>query len=152
MTVTAACIFLAIILAPALIEGGSIRWRCICYWGVLSSAPRCPGPCRRGDRGARPMLTGFTAMGSGAPISFPLFVLAPELTLQDGHVAVLPFIEAVQGRCSLRPACRDICPDSVRSRFRALRASLGSPVRIARGSWTTACCRTGMFAVDCPLP
>ncbi len=106
MTVTAAYIFLAIILAPALIEGGLDPLAVhlfILYWGMLSfiTPPVALGAfAGAAIAGARPMLTGFTAMGLGASTYFIpfVFVLAPELTLQDGFMpAVLPFIEAVLG-------------------------------------------------------
>ena len=106
MTVTAAYIFLAIILAPALIEGGLDPLAVhlfILYWGMLSfiTPPVALGAfAGAAIAGARPMLTGFTAMGLGASTYFIpfVFVLAPELTLQSGFAnAALPLAEAMLG-------------------------------------------------------
>ena len=106
MTVTAAYIFLAIILAPALIEGGLDPLAVhlfILYWGMSSfiTPPVALGAfAGAAIAGARPMLTGFTAMGLGASTYFIpfVFVLAPELTLQDGLVPLLlPLAEALLG-------------------------------------------------------
>jgi len=89
MTVTAAYIFLAIILAPALIKGGLNPLAVhlfILYWGMLSfiTPPVALGAFAAASiAGAKPMLTGLRAMGLAAStycIPF-FFVLEPALIL-----------------------------------------------------------------------
>jgi TRAP-type uncharacterized transport system fused permease subunit len=90
MTVTAAYIFLAIILAPALIKGGLSPLAVhlfILYWGMLSfiTPPVALGAFAAASIAeARPMATGFRAMGLGASTYFIpfFFVLEPALILQ----------------------------------------------------------------------
>ena len=90
MTVTAAYIFLAIILAPALIKGGLDPLAVhlfILYWGMLSfiTPPVALGAFAAASIAeAKPMATGFRAMGLGASTYFIpfFFVLEPALILQ----------------------------------------------------------------------
>lgn len=93
MTVTAAYIFLAVALAPALIQGGGMDPLAvhlfILYWGMLSfiTPPVALGAFAAATvAGARPMETGFQAMRLGSVIYFIpfLFVLNPALILQGG--------------------------------------------------------------------
>jgi TRAP-type uncharacterized transport system fused permease subunit len=102
MTVTAAYIFLAVALAPALINGGGMDPLAvhlfILYWGMLSfiTPPVALGAFAAATvAGARPMETGFQAMKLGSVIYFIpfLFVLNPALILQgtwDEILMVLP--------------------------------------------------------------
>jgi len=102
MTVTAAYIFLAVALAPALINGGGMDPLAvhlfILYWGMLSfiTPPVALGAFAAATvAGARPMETGFQAMKLGSVIYFIpfLFVLNPALILQgswDEILIVLP--------------------------------------------------------------
>lgn len=89
MTVTAAYIFLAIILAPALIQGGldpmSVHLF-ILYWGMLSfiTPPVALGAFAAASiAGASSLATGFKAMRLGSVIYFIpfFFVLDPALTM-----------------------------------------------------------------------
>ena len=89
MTVTAAYIFLAIILAPALIQGGldpmSVHLF-ILYWGMLSfiTPPVALGAFAAASiAGASSLTTGFKAMRLGSVIYFIpfFFVLDPALTM-----------------------------------------------------------------------
>ncbi len=100
MTVTAAYIFLAIILAPALIQGGldpmSVHLF-ILYWGMLSfiTPPVALGAFAAASiAGATPMRTGFTAMGLGSVIYFIpfFFVLDTGFILQAGLLHTINLI------------------------------------------------------------
>ena len=90
MTVTAAYIFLAIILAPALIQGGLNPMAVhlfILYWGMLSfiTPPVALGAFAAATvAGTSPMKTGFEAMRLGSIIYFIpfFFVLNPAFILQ----------------------------------------------------------------------
>jgi TRAP transporter 4TM/12TM fusion protein len=93
MTVTAAYIFLAVALAPALIQGGGLNAMAvhmfILYWGMLSfiTPPVALGAFAAATlAGSRPMETGFQAMRLGSVIYFIpfLFVLNPALIFQGG--------------------------------------------------------------------
>lgn len=93
MTVTAAYIFLAIVLAPALIEGGLNPLAVhlfILYWGMLSfiTPPVALGAFAAASiAGAKAIETGFAAMRLGiATYLIPFFfVLAPSIVLQGDH-------------------------------------------------------------------
>jgi len=99
MTVTAAYIFLAIVLAPALINGGLDKMAVhlfILYWGMLSfiTPPVALGAFAAATlAGARPMVTGFRAMQLGSIIYFIpfFFVLDPAFILKGSwdQVALL---------------------------------------------------------------
>ncbi|WP_373085504.1 TRAP transporter permease [Sneathiella sp.] len=106
MTVTAAYIFLAIVLAPALIQGGldplSVHLF-ILYWGMVSfiTPPVALGAFAAASiAGANPMKTGFEAMRLGSIIYFVpfFFVLDPAFILHGdiSKTAVL-FVNAVGG-------------------------------------------------------
>ncbi|SFR80985.1 TRAP transporter, 4TM/12TM fusion protein [Marinobacter daqiaonensis] len=91
MTVTAAYIFLAVALAPALINGGGMDPLAvhlfILYWGMLSfiTPPVALGAFAAATvAGSRPMETGVQAMRLGSVIYFIpfLFVLNPALIFQ----------------------------------------------------------------------
>lgn len=90
MTVTAAYIFLAVTLAPALVKAGIDPLAAhlfILYWGMLSyiTPPVAIGAYAAATiSGARPMRTGFVAMRLGSVIYIIpfLFVLSPALLLQ----------------------------------------------------------------------
>ena len=106
MTVTAAYIFLAIILAPALIKGGLEPLAVhlfILYWGMLSfiTPPVALGAFAAASiAGARPMLTGLRAMGLGASTYFIpfFFVLEPALILQGSwQITLIQVIEVLIG-------------------------------------------------------
>jgi TRAP-type uncharacterized transport system fused permease subunit len=106
MTVTAAYIFLAIILAPALIQGGLNPMAVhlfILYWGMMSyiTPPVALGAFAAAAlAGATPMRTGFEAMRLGSIIYFIpfFFVLDPALIL-DGpwHRIILATASALIG-------------------------------------------------------
>ncbi|MFT6558398.1 TRAP transporter permease [Sneathiella sp.] len=106
MTVTAAYIFLAIVLAPALIQGGlepmSVHLF-ILYWGMVSfiTPPVALGAFAAASiAGASPMKTGLEAMRLGSIIYFVpfFFVLDPAFILQ-GEIgrSMLLFVSAVGG-------------------------------------------------------
>ena len=107
MTVTAAYIFLAVALAPALIQGGGLDPMAvhmfILYWGMLSfiTPPVALGAFAAATvAGARPMATGLQAMRLGSVIYFIpfLFVLNPALIMQGEPLqVVLVFIQALVG-------------------------------------------------------
>ncbi len=106
MTVTAAYIFLAIVLAPALIEGGLHPVAVhlfILYWGMLSfiTPPVALGAFAAASIAqANPINTGFTAMRLGvATYLIPfLFVLDPSLILAgDALSTLLSLTEAMLG-------------------------------------------------------
>ena len=91
MTVTAAYIFLAVALAPALIQGGGMNPMAvhlfILYWGMLSfiTPPVALGAFAAATiAGSKAMETGLQAMRLGSVIYFIpfLFVLNPALILQ----------------------------------------------------------------------
>ncbi|QJD57509.1 TRAP transporter permease [Pseudomonas sp. gcc21] len=97
MTVTAAYIFLAVALAPALIQGGGLDplavHMFILYWGMLSfiTPPVALGAFAAATvAGAKPMETGLQAMRLGSVIYvIPfLFVLNPALILQGGWAEI----------------------------------------------------------------
>ncbi len=97
MTVTAAYIFLAVILAPALVGGGldAIGVHLfILYWGMLSfiTPPVALGAYAAASiAGASPIQTGFAAMKLGSIIYFIpfIFVLDTSLLLQGSMVDIL---------------------------------------------------------------
>jgi TRAP transporter 4TM/12TM fusion protein len=107
MTVTAAYIFLAIALAPALINGGGMNPMAvhmfILYWGMLSfiTPPVALGAFAAATiAGSRPMETGLEAMRLGSIIYFIpfLFVLNPALVAQSSWDEVLAvFAQAMAG-------------------------------------------------------
>ncbi|WP_018916218.1 TRAP transporter permease [Vreelandella zhanjiangensis] len=107
MTVTAAYIFLAVALAPALIQGGGLDPMAvhmfILYWGMLSfiTPPVALGAFAAATvAGARPMETGLQAMRLGSVIYFIpfLFVLNPALIMQGTPLMIVAvFIQAVIG-------------------------------------------------------
>ncbi|MAL80600.1 MAG: C4-dicarboxylate ABC transporter [Sneathiella sp.] len=116
MTVTAAYIFLAIVLAPALVQGGldpmSVHLF-ILYWGMVSfiTPPVALGAFAAASiAGASPMRTGFEAMRLGSIIYFipfffvldPAFIFHGELSrtavvLANALVGVLLIASALQG-------------------------------------------------------
>ncbi|MCZ6855709.1 MAG: TRAP transporter fused permease subunit, partial [Gammaproteobacteria bacterium] len=96
MTVTAAYIFLAIVLAPALIQANldpmSVHLF-ILYWAMLSfiTPPVALGAYAAASvAGSNPMRTGFAAMKLGSVIYFIpfIFVLDPTLILKGAPMAV----------------------------------------------------------------
>ena len=102
MTVTAAYIFLAIVLAPALVQGGldpmSVHLF-ILYWGMLSfiTPPVALGAFAAASiAGASALKTGFKAMQLGSVIYFIpfFFVLEPALIMQ-GSVSDIVITTAV---------------------------------------------------------
>lgn len=117
MTVTAAYIFLAVALAPALIQGAGLNPMAVhlflLYWGMLSfiTPPVALGAFAAATlAGARPMETGLQAMRLGSVIYFIpfLFVLNPALIGQgdwadivvavaQALVGVTLFASAMQG-------------------------------------------------------
>ena len=97
MTVTAAYVFLAIVLAPALIQGGldpmSVHLF-ILYWGMLSfiTPPVALGAFAAASiAGASALTTGFKAMRLGSIIYFIpfFFVLEPALIMSGSILEVL---------------------------------------------------------------
>ncbi len=97
MTVSACYIFLAIVLAPALVQAGLNQMAShmfILYWGMLSfitppvalAAVAASGIAR-----ARPMQTAFTSMRLGLPLFLLpfMFVLNPALILQGETAAIV---------------------------------------------------------------
>lgn len=107
MTVTAAYIFLAVALAPALINGGGMDPLAvhlfILYWGMLSfiTPPVALGAFAAASvAGSRPMETGLQAMRLGSVIYFIpfLFVLNPALIFQGSWNEILIVIsQAIAG-------------------------------------------------------
>ena len=107
MTVTAAYIFLAVALAPALIQGGGMDPMAvhlfILYWGMLSfiTPPVALGAFAAATvAGSRPMETGLQAMRLGSVIYFVpfLFVLNPALIGQGSATTmVVAIVQAVFG-------------------------------------------------------
>lgn len=103
MTVTAAYIFLAIILAPALIQGGLSPMSVhlfILYWGMMSfiTPPVALGAYAAAAlAGSSPLRTGLEAMRLGSIIYFIpfFFVLNPALILQGTWAEVLLSIGSV---------------------------------------------------------
>lgn len=97
MTVTAAYIFLAVVLAPALIQGGLSPMAVhlfILYWGMLSfiTPPVALGAYAAAALAqATPMRTGLEAMRLGSIIYFIpfFFVLNPSLILQGTLTSIL---------------------------------------------------------------
>lgn len=96
MTVTAAYIFLAVTLAPALVRGGLDPLAAhlfILYWGMLSyiTPPVAIGAYAAASiSGANPMKTGLVAMRLGSVIYIIpfLFVLSPALLLKGDFLNV----------------------------------------------------------------
>ena len=96
LTVTAAYIFLAIVLAPALVQGGLDPMAVhlfILYWGMLSfiTPPVALGAfAAAAIAGASPLRTGLTAMRLGSVVYFVpfFFVLEPALILDAPLAAV----------------------------------------------------------------
>lgn len=106
MTVTAAYIFLAIVLAPALVQGGLDPMAVhlfILYWGMLSfiTPPVALGAFAAASIAqARPLTTGLAAMRLGSVIYFIpfMFVLNPALILHDSATALAAgLVEALAG-------------------------------------------------------
>ena len=106
MTVTAAYIFLAIVLAPALIQGGLSPMAVhlfILYWGMMSyiTPPVALGAFAAAAlAGASPMRTGFEAMRLGSIIYFiPFFFVLDTALILDGpwHGIVLATASALLG-------------------------------------------------------
>jgi TRAP transporter 4TM/12TM fusion protein len=105
MTVTAAYIFLAIVLAPALIQGGLNPLAVhlfILYWGMLSfiTPPVALGAFAAASiAGAGAIESGFAAMRLGiATYLIPFFfVLAPALVLQGDESLLPTLIEVLIG-------------------------------------------------------
>ena len=106
MTVTAAYIFLAVVLAPALIKVGLDPLAVhlfLLYWGMLSfiTPPVAIGAFAAASlAGAQPMETGFEAMRLGTIIYFIpfFFVLNPALIFHGAWYEVLfVFISAIAG-------------------------------------------------------
>lgn len=97
MTVTAAYIFLAIVLAPALVQGGLDPMAVhlfILYWAMLSfiTPPVALGAFAAASIAqADPLRTGLAAMSIGSVIYFIpfMFVLNPALILHDEPVALI---------------------------------------------------------------
>jgi TRAP transporter 4TM/12TM fusion protein len=97
LTVTAAYIFLAIVLAPALVQGGLAPMAVhlfILYWGMLSfiTPPVALGAfAAAAIAGASPLRTGFTAMRLGSVVYFIpfFFVIDPALVLDAPAAQVL---------------------------------------------------------------
>ncbi|MDF3351961.1 TRAP transporter fused permease subunit [Sulfitobacter sp. KE34] len=106
MTVTAAYIFLAIVLAPALIDLGLDKVSVhlfILYWGMISfiTPPVALGAFAAATlSGSKPMSTGLQAMRLGSIIYFLpfFFVLNPALILNGEFIEVFPeVLSAVLG-------------------------------------------------------
>lgn len=106
MPITAAYIFLAIALAPALVEAGLSPLAVhmfILYWGMLSfiTPPVAVGAFTAAKvAGSHPMKTGFMSMHLGSIIYFIpfFFVLEPALLLQGSGVDIVKaVISAVVG-------------------------------------------------------
>lgn len=106
MSITACYIFLAIVLAPALIAIGLNQFSVhlfIMYWGMVSfiTPPVALGAITAaGIAGSEPMRTGFRAMRLGTVIYFIpfFFVLNPALILQaSGTEVILCVITAIIG-------------------------------------------------------
>jgi TRAP transporter 4TM/12TM fusion protein len=97
MTVTAAYVFLAIVLAPSLVSSGLDPMAVhmfILYWGMLSfiTPPVALGAFAAATiSGATPMQAGFTAMRLGSIIYFIpfFFVLEPALILNGAPIQIL---------------------------------------------------------------
>ena len=119
MTVTAAYIFLAIVLAPALIEGGLNPMAVhlfILYWGMLSfiTPPVALGAFAAASiSGSKSVETGFTAMRLGVATYFIpfFFVLEPALVLQgQTWTGLVTFIEVILGTWLIAGAAQGYLP------------------------------------------
>ncbi|MEE4361328.1 MAG: TRAP transporter fused permease subunit [Pseudomonadales bacterium] len=137
LTVTAAYIFLAIVLAPALVQGGLDPMAVhlfILYWGMLSfiTPPVALGAfAAAAIAGTSPMRTGFTAMRLGSVVYFipfffvldPAYLFAGDLTgilrvileaglgiavIAGGLQGYLPFFGRLQSRGLLGGAVRAV--------------------------------------------
>ena len=102
MTVTAAYLFLAIVLAPALVQGGLDAMGVhlfILYWAMLSyiTPPVALGAFAAASiAGSAPVRTGFTAMRLGSVIYFIpfVFVLNPAFLLDGDALTILAVVTA----------------------------------------------------------
>ena len=109
MTVTAAYIFLAIVLAPALVQGGLDPVGVhlfILYWAMLSfiTPPVALGAFAAASiANARPVQTGFTAMRLGSVIYFVpfIFVLNPAFLGAGSVVEIVGVIVAAMAGITL---------------------------------------------------
>lgn len=119
MTVTAAYIFLAIILAPALVQGGLSPMSVhlfILYWGMLSfiTPPVALGAFAAASiAGASSLATGFKAMRLGSVIYFIpfFFVLDPALILEGSFVQiVMATLTAAVGVLLIAGSLQDYLP------------------------------------------
>ena len=133
LTVTAAYIFLAIVLAPALIQGGLDPMAVhlfILYWGMLSfiTPPVALGAfAAAAIAGASPLKTGFTAMRLGSVIYFIpfFFVLDPVLILEGSAWATLrAAVEAAIGIALIAGGLQGYLPGYGRLPERGARAWL----------------------------
>ncbi|HIG41259.1 MAG: TRAP transporter fused permease subunit [bacterium] len=138
MTVTAAYIFLAIILAPALIQGGLDPMGVhlfILYWGMLSfiTPPVALGAFAAASIAeTNPMSTGVTAMALGTVTYFIpfFFVLDPALVLDDDALSIFRSVmEVLFGTVIIAAAIQNYLtyvPQFLNGHLRG-----GLPVRIA---------------------
>ena len=119
LTVTAAYVFLAIVLAPALIEGGLMPLGVhlfILYWGMLSfiTPPVALGAFAAASvAGANPVATGFEAMRMGIAIYWIpfLFVVNPSLIgFGPWEQIGLSVLEAVVGILAIAWAAQRFLP------------------------------------------
>lgn len=119
MTVTAAYIFLAIVLAPALIEGGLNPMAVhlfILYWGMLSfiTPPVALGAFAAASiSGSNAVETGFAAMRLGVATYFIpfFFVLEPALVMQGSALVGLhTFLEVLLGTWLIAGAAQGYLP------------------------------------------
>ncbi|MGB1905622.1 MAG: TRAP transporter permease [Pseudomonadales bacterium] len=119
LTVTAAYVFLAIVLAPALIEGGLMPLGVhlfILYWGMLSfiTPPVALGAFAAASiAGANPVATGFEAMRMGIAIYWVpfLFVVNPSLIgFGPWQQIALSVFEAVLGILAIAWAAQRFLP------------------------------------------
>ena len=119
MTVTAAYIFLAIVLAPALIEGGLHPMGVhlfILYWAMLSfiTPPVALGAFAAASvAGAKPMPTGFAAMQLGlATYLIPFFFVLDEVLIFEGpiHASIQALVEVGVGMLLIAGASQKYLP------------------------------------------
>ena len=133
LTVTAAYIFLAIVLAPALIQGGLDPMAVhlfILYWGMLSfiTPPVALGAfAAAAIAGASALRTGFTAMRLGSVVYFIpfFFVIDPALVLKSGPAAAaVATVQALAGIALVAGALQGYLPAVGRLRSAGLTGGL----------------------------
>jgi|TARA_B100000315_G_scaffold256904_1_gene304110 TRAP transporter 4TM/12TM fusion protein len=158
MTVTAAYIFLAIILAPALIQGDLDPMGVhlfILYWGMLSfiTPPVALGAFAAASIAeSNPMATGLTAMRL-ATVTYVIpffFVLEPALLLKGSWPTILQAVaEVTAGTVLIAAAVQNHIP--YRPRWLTGNIKGGLAVRLLLGFAGLCLALPGLSAIDIPI-